>query len=170
MKNYKLTFVGLFTCILLFNSCTDDLNTEPKVELTLEQLLQNDPNAALGLLSKLYAAYALSGPTGPGSSDISDDPGESPFLRGIINLEDFTADGLKNRWGDNGLDQLTTSSSWDENNKFFRYLYNRVYYTVPQCNNIIQIFETVEGMTITIYVYHFCNTYILKSSFKLIKL
>lgn len=144
MKNYKLTFVGLFTCILLFNSCTDDLNTEPKVELTLEQLLQNDPNAALGLLSKLYAAYALSGPTGPGSSDISDDPGESPFLRGIINLEDFTADGLKNRWGDNGLDQLTTTSSWDENNKFFRYLYNRVYYTVPQCNNIIQIFETVD--------------------------
>ncbi len=143
MKNYKLTFVGLCTFILILNSCTNDLNTEPKVEKTLEQLLEEDPNAALGLLSKLYAAYALSGPSGPGSSDISDDAGESPFLRGIINLEDFTADGIKNRWGDNGLDQLTTSASWDENNKFFRYLYNRVYYTVPQCNNVIQIFQSV---------------------------
>lgn len=142
MKKYKLILVGISLILLSLGSCTDDLNTEPKVEKTLQQLLQEDPNAALGLLSKLYAAYALSGPSGPGSSDIADDAGESPFLRGIINLEDFTADGLKNRWGDNGLDQLTTSSNWDENNKFFRYLYNRVYYTVPQCNNIIQIFET----------------------------
>jgi starch-binding outer membrane protein, SusD/RagB family len=141
MKKIKLISVGLCSLFLL-NSCTQDLNTEPKVEKTLAQLLEEDPNAALGLLSRLYAAFALSGPSGPASSDISDNAGESPFLRGIINLEDFTADGLKNRWGDNGLDQLTTSSNWDENNKFFRYLYNRVYYTVPQCNNVIQIFET----------------------------
>jgi hypothetical protein len=25
-------------------------------------------------------------------------------------MQDFTADGMKNRWGDNGLDQLTTAS------------------------------------------------------------
>ena len=48
-------------------------------------------------------------PDGPGSSDISDDAGESPFLRGIVNLQDFAADAMKNRWGDNGLDQLTTA-------------------------------------------------------------
>ncbi|MFN9112060.1 MAG: RagB/SusD family nutrient uptake outer membrane protein, partial [Bacteroidota bacterium] len=86
----------------------------------------------------VYGSFALSGASGPGSTDTpGDDAGESPFLRGIINLQDFTADDMKNRWGDNGLDQLTTTSDWDPNNKFFRYLYNRVYYTVPQCNLLI---------------------------------
>ncbi len=143
MKKIKLFAIGVFFFTSL--SCTDDLNTAPITELTLEQLLQQDPNAVSGILSKLYGSYALSGPDGPGSSDISgDDPGESPFLRGIINLQDFTADGMKNRWGDDGLDQLTTTSLWDENNKFFRYLYNRIYYTVPQCNNLLLVLNSVE--------------------------
>lgn len=141
-KAIKTLVVLLSFAVLGIYSCTDDLNTEPKVELTLEELLAQDPNAIEGIVSRLYASFALSGPDGPGSSDISDDPGESPFLRGIINLQDFTSDGMKNRWGDDGLDQLTTTSNWDGNNKFFRYLYNRIYYTIPQCNNLIQILNT----------------------------
>ncbi|GAA3774107.1 RagB/SusD family nutrient uptake outer membrane protein [Corallibacter vietnamensis] len=140
MKKIFLILTGLM--ILTIVSCTDDLDTEPKVELTLEEILAEDPNAIEGIVSRLYASFALSGPNGPGSSDISDDAGESPFLRGIINLQDFTADGMKNRWGDDGLDQLTTTSNWDANNKFFRYLYNRAYYTIPQCNNLISILNS----------------------------
>lgn len=142
MKNLKLFSIG-FLLFATF-SCTDDLNTQPKVQVSLEQLLQRDPNAITGIMSKLYGSFALSGPNGAGSSDISDDAGESPFLRGIINLQEFTADGMKNRWGDDGLDQLTTASNWDSNNKFFRYLYNRVYYTVPQCNNLLAILNNVD--------------------------
>lgn len=142
MKIIKV--LSLITVFSVAISCTDDLNTEPKTQLSLEQLLAQDPNAITGIMSKLYGSYALSGPEGPGSSDISDDPGESPFLRGIINLQDFTADGMKNRWGDDGLDQLTTTSNWDENNKFFRYLYNRIYYTIPQCNNLLPVLDNVE--------------------------
>ena len=141
MKKIILTVLGLALFTTL-SSCIDDLDTAPKVELTLEQLLENDPNAVEGILSRLYASFALSGPSGPGSSDISDDPGESPFLRGIVNLQDFTADGMKNRWGDDGLDQLTTTSEWTSNNKFFRYLYNRAYYTIPQCNNLLNVLSS----------------------------
>lgn len=145
MKNMKkLKLFGLGILLVSTLACTDDLNTEPKVELSLEELLASDPNAIEGIMSKLYGSFALSGPNGSGSSDISDDAGESPFLRGIINLQEFTADGMKNRWGDNGLDQLTTTSNWDENNKFFRYLYNRVYYTVPQCNNLLVVLNSVD--------------------------
>lgn len=146
MKNFRnKLIVGLATLALITASCTDDLNTKPKVELSLENLLQRDPAAIEGLLSKMYGAFALSGPDGPGSSDISGpDPGETAFLRGIINLQDFTADGMKNRWGDDGLDQLTTTSDWDANNKFFRYLYDRVYYVVPQTTNIILALENVD--------------------------
>ncbi|MAX71462.1 MAG: RagB/SusD family nutrient uptake outer membrane protein [Flavobacteriaceae bacterium] len=143
MKNLIKLFVILVVAATAFYSCTDDLNTEPKVELSLEELLSEDPNAIEGIVSRLYASFALSGPSGPGSSDVDDDPGESPFLRGIINLQDFTADGMKNRWGDDGLDQLTTTSSWDGNNKFFRYLYNRIYYTIPQCNNLISVLNSI---------------------------
>lgn len=143
MKNNILKFV--FSLVLIFSvSCTDDLNTKPKVELTLEELLAQDPNAVEGILSRLYASFALSGPDGPGSSDISDDAGESPFLRGILNLQDFTADAMKNRWGDNGLDQLTTTTDWTPDNKFFRYLYNRIFFTIPQCNNLLEILKNVD--------------------------
>ncbi|MGJ8591007.1 MAG: RagB/SusD family nutrient uptake outer membrane protein [Aquaticitalea sp.] len=144
MKNRLLKLLLSFTVLLLFAGCTDDLNTEPKVELSLEELLARDPNAVEGILSRLYGSFALSGADGPGSSDISDDPGESPFLRGIINLQDFTADGMKNRWGDNGLDQLTTTSDWTSQNKFFRYMYNRIFFTIPQCNNLLSILENVD--------------------------
>ncbi|WP_303317317.1 RagB/SusD family nutrient uptake outer membrane protein [Flavivirga abyssicola] len=142
MKNILNFFFSL--CILLVvSSCTDDLNTEPKVELSLDELLAQDPNAVEGIVSRLYASFALSGVQGPDKSDISDNAGESPFLRGIINLQDFTADGMKNRWGDDGLDQLTTTSDWDENNKFFRYLFNRVYFTIPQCNNLLAVANNI---------------------------
>jgi len=138
-----------YICLLIVStitvqSCIDDLDTEPVVELTLDELLAQDPDAIEGITSRLYASFALSGPDGPGSSDISDDAGESPFLRGIVNLQDFTADGMKNRWGDDGLDQLTTTSNWDENNKFFRYMYNRIYYTIPQANNLLQVLNNVD--------------------------
>jgi len=143
MKNNILKILFSFI-LLLFTSCTDDLNTEPIVELSLEQLLAQDPDAIEGILSRLYGSFALSGADGPGSSDISDDPGESPFLRGIVNLQDFTADAMKNRWGDNGLDQLTTTSDWTPDNKFFRYLYNRIFFTIPQCNNLLSILPNVD--------------------------
>ena len=140
----KITFILFSILIMTVPSCTDDLNTEPVIELTLDELLAKDPNAIEGILSRLYASFALSGPDGAGSSDISDDAGESPFLRGIVNLQDFTADAMKNRWGDDGLDQLTTTSNWDENNKFFRYLYNRIYYTIPQANNLLLVLSNVD--------------------------
>lgn len=140
-----MKIVSLSILILLGISCTNDLDTNPEFELSLEQLLVQDPNAIDGIMSKLYGSFALSGPDGPGSSDVGgDDPGESPFLRGIVNLQDFTADGMKNRWGDDGLDQLTTTSAWDENNKFFRYMYNRIYYTIPQCNNLLVILNRID--------------------------
>ena len=42
----------LFTTL---TCCVDDLDTEPKIELTLEELLSEDPDAIEGVLSRLYA-------------------------------------------------------------------------------------------------------------------
>ena len=120
---------------------------------TLDNLLQNNPEAVKGLVSKMYGTFALTGPSGPGSSDIvSNDAGETGFLRGIINLQDFTTDDMKNRWGDDGLDQLTTTSNWTQNNKFFRYLFDRVYYTVPQTTNLIYALDKTNGPDKELYI------------------
>ncbi|WP_269224018.1 RagB/SusD family nutrient uptake outer membrane protein [Flavobacterium sp. IMCC34518] len=138
----KFKIIGAAVMLVFFASCVDDLNTEPKVELTLDKLLAKDPQAVEGMVSKIYGTFALSGPDGPGSTDVvTKDAGEAAFLRGIINLEDFSADGVKNRWGDDGLDQLTTTTGWNPGNKFFRYLFDRAYYTIPQSNNLIKILK-----------------------------
>lgn len=138
MKIFKINSIALGLVIIMSISCTNDLNTEPKgKDKNLDQLLANQPTLA-GLVSQVYGSLALSGASGPGSTNVpGDDPGESPFLRGIINLQDFTADDMKNRWGDNGLDQLTTNTDWTNSNKFFGYLYNRIYYTATQANGVI---------------------------------
>lgn len=144
MKNIKFKLLAFAAVVMLSTqSCLRDLDTEPKYDMTLEYILQQDPKAVEGMLSRLYASFALSSVKGPGDSDISGaDPGESPFIRGLVNLQDFTADGMKNRWGDNGLDQLTTTSNWNDNNKFFKYAYDRIYYTVPQATNLILIMKS----------------------------
>lgn len=149
--NFKLTGLALFT--LLLSSCSKELDTKPVVELSFENLLQQDPSAAKGLLSKIYGTFALSGSNGPGSSDISaPDAGESAFLRNLVNLEDFTTDDIKNRWGDNGLDQLTTSSNWNGDNKFFKYLFDRIYYTIPQSTNLIIALNSTSNPDKALYI------------------
>lgn len=148
IRNLATAFV-----LLAFSSCSSELDTKPVVEQSFENLLQQDPNIAKGLVSRMYATFALTGSNGPGSSDIfANDPGESAFLRGIINLQDFTADDMKNRWGDDGLDQLTTTSNWTQNNKFFRYLFDRVYYTVPQTTNLIVALNNVNVSNKELYI------------------
>ena len=135
----KTKILSIAILLILFNSCTNELDTKPEIDDSLENLLKKDPNALNGLIAKTYASFTLSGNDGPDKSDLTGpDAGETPFLRGILNLEDFSADCMKNRWGDDGLDQLTTTFNWNASNKFFRYLFDRVYITVPTCNNIIQ--------------------------------
>ncbi|MBD0833417.1 RagB/SusD family nutrient uptake outer membrane protein [Aestuariibaculum sediminum] len=145
MKNNIIKILVGFVFIGTLNiNCTSDLDPDPLIELSLDELLARDPQAVEGILSRLYGSFALSSAEGPDKSDISDNAGESPFLRGIVNLQDFAADGMKNRWGDNGLDQLTTTSNWTPENKFFRYLYNRIFFTIPQCNNLLSILPNVD--------------------------
>lgn len=80
--NNKFKILGVALMSVLFVSCLNDLETKPKVELTLENLLKNDPNAIEGIVSKIYGTFALSGPDGPTSSDITaPDAGEGAFLR-----------------------------------------------------------------------------------------
>ncbi|MBJ6368276.1 RagB/SusD family nutrient uptake outer membrane protein [Snuella sedimenti] len=123
-------------------SCTDDLNTEPVIEQSLENLLASDPDAALGILARLYGGFVLHGTGVPGSGDqeadiAGDDPGETVWFRSMWNMQELTTDIVKNRWGDGGLDPLTTATGWVPTNKFFGYIYNRSYFNIAQVNNFV---------------------------------
>lgn len=148
MKKYSLKLIALFIGLFLITGCINDLNTEPEYDLTLENLLQQDPNAIEGLMSKMYSIMSLTSSNGPGDSDITaNDKGETGLLRSIINLQDLTADGIKNRWNDDGLEQLTKTKDWDENNKYSRYLFERTYMIIPQANNLINIVNSNDKIT-----------------------
>lgn len=152
----KKIIFGLFTATVLVG-CTDDLNTEPRVEQSLGNLLDSDPNATLGILGKLYGGLALHGIGIPGSSnqqaDIAgDDPGETVFFRAIWNMQELTTDIAKNRWGDGGLDPLTTATNWVPTNKFFGYLYNRSYFNIAQINNFIIDVQKTDEPNADVYV------------------
>ena len=135
---------GLMYCLIgsIIISCTNDLDTEPRVEQSLENLLKDDPDAVQKILAKLYAGLVLHGQGNPGSADqmqdiLGDDAGETVYLRSLWNLQEMTTDIVKNRWGDNGLDPLTTATQWVPTNKFFGYMYNRIFFQVSQANNFI---------------------------------
>ncbi|MCV6630942.1 MAG: RagB/SusD family nutrient uptake outer membrane protein [Flavobacteriaceae bacterium] len=138
---YKKIIILLLVAVGL-NACLDDLNTEPEIELSLENLLANDPQAATSLLSRLYGGLVLHGTGVPGSDDqqsdiAGNDPGETVFFRAMWNMQTLTTDIAKNRWGDGGLDPLTTATDWAPTNKFFGYMYNRSYFNIAQINNFI---------------------------------
>ncbi len=134
--------VLLLLSVVLISSCTDDLNTEPEVEQTLAATLEQDPNAVKGLLAKLYGGLALHGIGALEGDDqltdiLGDDSGETVYLRSLWNMQEMTADLVKNRWGDGGLDPLTTATGWVSTNKFLGYMYNRIFFQVGQVNNFI---------------------------------
>lgn len=138
----KIKSIWLLLIIPFFISCLNDLDTEPRVQQTLKDLLAENPEAAKGLLAKLYAGLALHGQGIPGSGDqlqdiVGDDPGETVYLRSLWNLQEVTTDIVKNRWGDGGLDPLTTATGWVPTNKYFGYMYNRIFFQVAQINNFI---------------------------------
>ncbi len=151
MNIIKKSTVLMLLSVFILSSCTDDLNTEPEVEQTLGATLEQDPNAIKGLLAKLYGGLILHG-IGPleGGDQLTDilgdDSGETVYLRSLWNMQEMTADLVKNRWGDGGLDPLTTATGWVSTNKFLGYMYNRIYFQVGQVNNFM--LET-EGLDFT---------------------
>lgn len=141
--NMKNTIFGyMIICLFILSSCINDLDTEPRIEQSLDNLLSDDPNAITGILAKLYGGLVIHGQGVPGSGNqiadiIGDDPGETVYFRSLWNLQEMPTDIVKNRWGDNGLDPLTTATGWIATNKFFGYMYNRIFYQVGQVNNFI---------------------------------
>lgn len=153
MKKIKILILSL---VLINYSCLDDLNTEPEIEKTLENLLKDNPNAIKGALAKLYSTFSVHGQGAPDTDQQNDtntdDSGTSPFLRGYWNFQELTADLVKNGWNDDGLLPLTRTIGWSSNNRLFTFYYDRINFTVISANNFINDVKKINPQDSDAYI------------------
>jgi starch-binding outer membrane protein, SusD/RagB family len=124
--------------MLFASSCTDDLNQEPKYEITSASVY-NDFDNYKPILAKLYSGFALTGSQGPtGNPDIiGGDEGFSSYLRQYWQLEELSTDEAVIGWADAGLPDLH-EMDWTPSNQFISALYYRIFYQVAVCNEYIR--------------------------------
>jgi len=161
--NSKLfkSFILLSILTISFTSCLKDLNRSPFYGLNSETVY-NDPANYIHVLAKCYAGLSISGNQGPaGSPDIvTNDEGFSQYLRTLWNLEELPTDEAVCGWTDAGISDMH-DMSWSSTNPFVDYMYNRIFYQIPLCNEFIRQssdasmssrgFSTADQATIRVY-------------------
>ena len=115
-----------------FVSCADELNIKSV------DPLNHQTYTVEGLLAKQYATLGLTGQKGPaGLGDISDDEGETGFIRTVFNLEELMTD--ETLWAyqaNDGIAQIT-SMDWDKDNPRVNWAYQRLSFNINQYNFFI---------------------------------
>ena len=118
-------------------SCSKDLNRTPTNATTSSQAFST-PAGYKEALAKVYGAFALTGSSGSGSSDLGGiDAGNSDFLRLYWEAQELTTDEAASVWSDPGLPDFH-NFSWTSGNVLLNGLYNRSMYQVTVCNEFIR--------------------------------
>lgn len=121
-------------------SCTKDLDTIPKdPDLITSATVYKDAEAYRQVLAKCYAGLAVSGQQGPaGQPDISGiDEGFSQYLRQLWMAQELTTDEAVIAWNDGTLRNYH-EQNWTPAGEFITALYNRIYYQISLCNEMIR--------------------------------
>lgn len=138
MKLHFLTITSLLaiaTTSLI--SCKKDLNQEPPNSITAATVFSNAANAKQAL-AKVYGAFALTGSSGSGSSDLGGiDAGTSDFIRLLWDADELSTDEAVCAWGDPGVPDFH-NMDWTSGNTILLGLYARSMYQITVCNSFIQ--------------------------------
>ena len=124
---------------LLATACEDELELQPKNELTSSTLYENFDNYP-NVLAKIYAGYAITGQQGgTGRPDVLGiDEGASSYFRTYWNLQELPTDEAVLAWindaGVNPLNQMT----WSANNALVQAMYYRIYYQISSANEFVR--------------------------------
>jgi hypothetical protein len=143
--SYRYFSLALIGGMMLLNSCTDDLNTEPLTDQTITSTVAwADTATYTTFLAKIYAGLALSGNAGPNGGDdmVSGDQGEATFIRSYWNLQELPTDEAVIAWSDDGLNGLQFNR-WTSDNRFVQLVYNRLFLNIAFCNEYIR--ETTDS-------------------------
>ena len=125
----SLAFILAFT--VPFSAFKKGLNYKPKYGLNSETVY-NDPENYIHVMAKIYGSFVLTGNKGPaGEPDITGfDEGASGYIRVLWNLQELTSDEAICGWNDPGIPELN-NMSWSSDNQWVKYMYYRIYFTIP---------------------------------------
>jgi hypothetical protein len=142
MKNIQIKLLGisLVLLVMLFPSCTNDLDQSPDRGNSLSgDELYAKPASYKQTLAKLYAGLAISGQTGPaGTPDISGiDEGESQYVRGLWLMQELTTDEAVIAWNDGTIKDFH-SQSWTSLDRFITATFARFSFQVVNCNEFLR--------------------------------
>ena len=137
LKKYTVHFIGTII-VLGFFGCTDDLDNIRTNNVNSANAFDG-PDSYLRFLGKIYAGLSVTGQQGPtGQGDlIGFDEGASQYSRNYFNLNEFTADAVKWRFGDSGVRELL-ENTWTPDNGIISVMYNRIIFQVTQANEFIR--------------------------------
>lgn len=140
LKDILKSVSAITFSILLYASCLDDLNRDPEYDITGDKVYETY-SGYMGGITKVYAAYALTGNEGPGNKpDISglDEGLYADFLRMFFNHQELPTDETHCIWrqdeGIPGLNNMNFSSE----NPFTKGLYNRSITQIMYANEFIR--------------------------------
>ncbi len=128
---------GILFSVLMFVSCTDDLDVTPiDPSSILAGNLGDDPAYMDEALGKLYASFIVSGQSDDGADISSSDDGFFTLMRALWNLQTISTDEGMCAWGDVGISALNTQA-WTPSNPFLTAVYQRLSLSVTYCNDFL---------------------------------
>ena len=135
----KLLGISLLLLVMIFPSCTDDLNQAPEsVNAIPGEQFFSTPESYKQNLAKLYAGFATSGQTAAGSPDISGiDEGESQYIRGFWLMQELTTDEAVIGWNDGTIKDLH-SQTWTSLDRFITATFARFSFQIVNCNEFLR--------------------------------
>lgn len=137
MKNNLIkTFILAALITGGLSSCKKDLDRTP-INTATADVVYNSATGYKSALAKVYGAYALTGSSGSGSSDLGGiDAGTSDFLRLYWNAQELPTDEAICAWNDVGLHDFH-DMNWTAGNTFLQGLYTRSIYQITVANSFI---------------------------------
>ncbi len=141
MKHYNIfKAIGIATlAIIILPSCLDDLDRFPD-NSEVGKMVYSTYEGYQDAITKVYAAYALTGNRGPnGLADISgvDEGQYADFLRMFFNHQELPTDEAHCIWQDEGIPGLN-NINFSTENPFSKGLYNRCIMQIMYANEFIK--------------------------------
>jgi hypothetical protein len=122
--------------IVVLVSCTKDLNRNPSNTTTASNVYSTNAGFKQAL-AKVYGAFALTGSTGSGSSDLGGiDAGTSDFIRLLWDAQELSTDEAVCAWNDPGVPDFH-NMNWTQGNVILDGLYSRSLYQITVANSFI---------------------------------
>lgn len=139
--NYRnVSFLMAVAGLFLLASCNKDLNRTP-INGIYSDSVYNSVSGYKQSLAKVYGAFALTGTTGPGATDLAGiDAGLSDFIRMYWNVQELASDEAICAWTTdaNGAIQELNTMNWSANDAILTGLYYRSFYQIAVANSFIR--------------------------------